>query len=227
VGDGGPFEVCNASKADAGMRRGAMNRVMGTKGLCGVMLGLLLSGHAVRAEEPRKEDPVLVGRFVGVDEGGREVSVDFARESLVIVDAVEVLVTRLGGWTRRQRGTETILAGVWVPLARVNRLHGDRHDRLVGRIDVLPGEPLTMCMATKQVILRAKKSPRPDDAGAVLDLRGTKGVNCFKLMPLGVPSPAPGPEDPECMRECRQQNMMRAVSAEQIDEDCRKTCRLK
>ncbi len=201
-----------------------MGRVMRSKWLgCG-LLGLLLSGQAARASEPREEDPALVGRYVGLGEGGIEVAVDFARESLVIVDATEVLVTRLGGWTKRQRGTDTILAGVWVPLARINRLHGDKNDRLVGRIDVLAGERMTMCMATKQVILRAKKSPRPDEAGVVLDLRGAKGVKCYTLTAAPVSAPTP---DPECMRECRQQNMMRAVSAEQIDEDCRKTCTFK
>jgi len=30
--------------------------------------------------------------------------------------------------------------------------------------------------------------------------------------------------DFECMRECRQQNMMRAVGIEQIEADCKATC---
>jgi hypothetical protein len=60
------------------------------------------------------------------------------------------------------------------------------------------------------------------------------GVTCFDLVrvysPLGAPPrgdfPAPVP-DIECMRECRQQNMMRAVGPEVIEADCRAACRNK
>ena len=43
------------------------------------------------------------------------------------------------------------------------------------------------------------------------------------LIDVELPVPEPGP-DFECMRECRQANMPRAVSPEVIDEDCRRTC---
>lgn len=41
-----------------------------------------------------------------------------------------------------------------------------------------------------------------------------------------APNPPPTilPTARECMSECRQHSMMRAVSAEQIDADCRRTC---
>jgi len=64
------------------------------------------------------------------------------------------------------------------------------------------------------------KVVRPPRANEVI-----KGVRCFELQRARVPAPpaavAPGPT---CMRECRQANMMRAVSPEAIDEDCRRIC---
>lgn len=82
----------------------------------------------------------------------------------------------------------------------------------------------------------------PMKKGAVIDRvppLGTDvsppGTTCWELAltwePAPAPAPAPGPApapvpapDFECMRECRQQNMMRAVSAEVIEADCRATC---
>lgn len=63
------------------------------------------------------------------------------------------------------------------------------------------------------------------------------GVTCYSLRQAYAPAdavapvPAPAPPIPpekapdfECMRECRQQNMMRAVGPEVIDADCRAAC---
>ena len=58
------------------------------------------------------------------------------------------------------------------------------------------------------------------------------GITCYELQRVSSlassapiePAPAPPVPDFECMRECRQQNMMRAVGPEVIDADCRAAC---
>lgn len=55
------------------------------------------------------------------------------------------------------------------------------------------------------------------------------GVTCYALQQLAAPAQVvtPVPEltpDFECMRECRQQNMARAVGPDVIEADCRAVC---
>ena len=79
------------------------------------------------------------------------------------------------------------------------------------------GATLAFCMTPPGS--PAKRPSSASDAGA------GHGIRCFDLKRVAVAPPVPAAEpDFECMRECRQQNMARAVSADQIDADCRRAC---
>ncbi len=79
------------------------------------------------------------------------------------------------------------------------------------------GATLAFCMTPPGS--PAKRPSSASDAGA------GRGIRCFDLKQALVAPPVPAAEsDFECMRECRQQNMARAVSADQIDADCRRAC---
>jgi hypothetical protein len=104
---------------------------------------------------------------------------------------------------------------------RPSRVRAGQKSALRVRLDP-QGAGLAFCMTPP-----GSPAARPSSATDALQGRG---IRCFELQQIAT-APAsprvlrPPPEpDFECMRECRQQNMARAVSADQIDADCRRAC---
>ncbi|MCC6622854.1 MAG: hypothetical protein IT385_16465 [Deltaproteobacteria bacterium] len=190
----------------------------------GVMTLAMMTAVTVAGASARAGDGVWVGREKGVD--ANVVVLERRGDAIVLSDDAGVRITRAtfvvagpggkGGALSYDVDLVTQLAATRVGAPMPGQRKGAkqlarwREDVEAGTID--------MCLST------GKKQVRPPRATEVM-----QDVRCFTLARVNVPAwgvdvPAPGAPTPECMRECRQANMMRAVSPEAIDEDCRKTC---
>ena len=204
----------------------------------GALIGLMAT--AVRAEPIAPGAPVPAAESVFGTDGiwaGRElgsapdewVTLDIRGATMVLTDARAVWVGtsawRVGGPGTKGGALDfdvTLKLQAAVTLnGRPSRIRPGQKSALRVRLD-RQGAGLAFCMTPP-----GSPAKRPSSATDALQGRG---IRCFELQQVAT-APAtpnvlrPPPEpDVECMRECRQANMARAVSADQIDADCRRAC---
>lgn len=176
---------------------------------------------------------VYVGHVIG--RAADPVTVELRGTSLVILDPKAIAVLTTERWRHvgpGGKGGDFRLASDGLARAMASR---------AGDLKKAPKTPavsleLRLWPADKKAVLCVTDPTRPGTKITRVPPSGTSeppgaGVTCYDLVrvysPLDVPPrgdlPAPEP-DFECMRECRQQNMMRAVGPEVIEADCRAAC---
>jgi hypothetical protein len=182
------------------------------------LLVLLAWASGSRAEPVVSETPTLTGVYVGGRAGtpDRDVTVDLRDGRLVLVDDARVEVVSLGPMTATADGMARWKAS-WKPLASFGpRRKGTPTAMGPGQLELArgPSGALSLCFVSARATRSAPSLTVTPPPGA------RHGVTCYDLVPLR----AALTPDFECMRECRQQHMMRAVSAEQIEADCVSQC---
>ena len=178
-------------------------------------------------------DGVYVGVALGPDKARPPVTIELRGACLVISDETALALATIDAWklagpggkggdlvlqTRGHYQGSITRGGTWRPPAR-------KAPTVTFRMRLWPERKAAMLCATD-----------PMKKGAVIDRVpplgadvSPPGTTCWEVAVVWQPStppPSTAPPEPdfECMRECRQQNMMRAVGPEVIEEDCRKAC---
>ncbi|TNF30089.1 MAG: hypothetical protein EP329_14240 [Deltaproteobacteria bacterium] len=207
-------------------------------------LATLLAAPAAGARSPG----VAQGTWIGTEEGLRAgtVTVFVHGDRLVLADAVEVLVAR-ATWKPHGPGTKDgrLTMRVDLDVQGLFAADGKPTKRLRGRgkrlgTAVVGDDTMRLCWAES-----ADEKQRPKASRGAEEW--SKSTLCLDLTlvasgaapPSIRPRPTPPPDGSalnpppriqpageECMRECRQHNMARAVAPEVIDADCRKSCGL-
>lgn len=185
------------------------------------------------------DDPAvqLGGVYVGttMDKKREPVTIELRGNSLVVLDPEGVAIVAIDAWELAGPGGKAgdvhykARAFAKVASTREGKVRGTPKSSMLSlRLREWPGQKLAVLCAT-----------RPGDK-ATIERVPTHGsseavpetLTCWDLTRVYAPAveAAPVPDKPkvepdfECMRECRQQNMMKAVGAEVIEEDCRRAC---
>lgn len=189
---------------------------------------------AAATDDPFEQtNGVYVGHVIG--RSADTVTVELRGTSLVVLDPKAIAVLTTDGWQHvgpGGKGGDFRLATSGMARALATR---------AGKLEKAPKTPVVALQMRlwpedKKAVLCVTDPARPGVKITRVPPSGAAeapgaGVTCYDLVrvfsPLDVPPrgdlPAPEP-DFECMRECRQQNMMRAVGPEVIDADCRAAC---
>lgn len=177
-------------------------------------------------------DGLYVGHQMGT--AGARVSVELRGPSLVILDPDGVAVMRVERWELAGPGGKLGDLQYKAKAAALGKLGRDgrakvtpKHRASEIRLRWFPGRQVAVLCTTlpgSKATLERVPPPGSDDAPGA-------GLACYDLARVFSPTAGQRPVDPgvpapdfECMRECRQQNMMRAVGPEVIEEDCTKAC---
>lgn len=202
--------------------------------LCLVLSATALSPWGAHAtDDPWDQvDGLYVGHLMG--KAGARVSVELRGPSLVVLDPDGVVVMRIERWEIAGPGGKLGDLQYQAKAAALGTMRRDGRAKVTGknraiqvRLRWLPERQVAVLCTTSpgsKAGLERVPPPGIDDAPAT-------GVTCYDLARVFSPTAGDRPNDPglpapdfECMRECRQQNMMRAVGPEVIEEDCRKAC---
>jgi|GEM_PF-2193711 len=203
-----------------------------------LVASLLAAPNASATDDPYEQtDGLWVGHEIG--KAGSRVTFELRGSSLVLLDQSTIGIMTVGRWEVAGPGGK----GGDIQLATTARASASATRS--GQVKAAPKNlqrivRLRLWSARKQAVLCAsdhrkklsaiQRVPSFEDAGA----NPEAGVTCYALRQAwsprdepvapGAPVVAPPEPDFECMRECRQQNMMRAVGADVIDADCRAAC---
>jgi len=193
------------------------------------MGGLVTAGgEAARAEEPfAVTDGVYVGHVLG--KPAERVTVELRKSGVVVLDDANVRVAEVDGWSLAGpggKGGDLQLKAVATAKSWMTRagkaLPVRAGAKSAVRLRVFPEQRTAVfCASAPDAKTGApKRVPAPGSAEAA-----EPGVTCYDLVRVWQPEAVMVREpDFECMRECRQQNMMRAVGIEQIEADCKAVC---
>lgn len=186
-----------------------------------------VGGDAARAEEPyAATDGVYVGHVLG--KPAERVTVELRQRGVVVLDDANVRVAEVDGWSLAGpggKGGDLQLKAVATAKSWTTRA-GKALAVRVGaksavRLRVFPEQKTAMfCASAPDAKTGApRRVPAPGSGEGA-----EPGVTCYDLVRVWQPGGVVKDADFECMRECRQQNMMRAVGIEQIEADCKATC---
>lgn len=202
--------------------------------LCFVLSASVLSTPEGRAtDDPWDQvDGLYAGHQIG--KAGARATVELRGPSLVILDPDGVFVMRVERWELAGPGGKLgdiqykAKAAALGAIARDGRTNGaPKSNASQVRLRWFPEHKQAVLCATAPGSKATLERVPPPGAG---DAPGA-GITCYDLVRVFSPSDLGRDNDPglpapdfECMRECRQANMMRAVGPEVIEEDCRKAC---
>lgn len=199
--------------------------------LAGLLLGALAASPALATEDP---GAILDGVYVGhqVGEADNKVVIELRGPSFVVLDKSGVSVGRLEDWALAGPGSK--MGGLRLKATATALARTGRDGRAVAvrkgqkgfvRFHIEPDSGQAALCATAP----GSKAPAPQRVPA----RGATsspeaGVVCFELdrvFESGKAAARSGPApDPACVARCVEQNQMRAVGVEAIEEDCRREC---
>lgn len=201
---------------------------------CVIATLMAFSAPAHSTDDPFEvTDGVYVGHVIGSP--GDHVVVELRGTSLVILDPKGVAILSYDRWVVAGPGgkagdiqlkADGQALGMGSRAGKMRKAPPSPATAL--RLRMWPERDKAVLCATDPHAEGAKitRVPASGASGGV-----AKGVVCYDLAQVWSPTaPATGDKRPlpepdlECMRECRQQNMMRAVAAEVIDADCRAAC---
>lgn len=198
--------------------------------LCFVLSATVLGAPGSRAtDDPWDQvDGLYAGHPIG--KPGTRVTIEMRGPSLIIMDPDAILVMRVERWEIAGPGGKLgdlqwkSKATAQGAIARDGKSKGaPRNPESQVRLRWFPEHKKAVLCATRPGDKATIERVPPPGAG---DATGA-GITCWDLVRVWSPSaPDPGLPAPdfECMRECRQANMMRAVGPNVIEEDCRKEC---
>lgn len=187
-----------------------------------------MGGDVARAEDPfAVTDGVYVGHVLG--KPAERVTVELRKSGVVVLDDANVRVAEVDGWSLAGpggKGGDLQLKAVATAKSWTTRA-GKALPVRVGaksavRMRVFPEQKTAVfCASAPDAKTGApRRVPAPGSGDSA-----EPGVTCYDLVRVWQPGVAVVKDpDFECMRECRQQNMMRAVGVEQIEADCKATC---
>jgi hypothetical protein len=196
---------------------------------CLSLAALLYASPDARAtDDPfHLTDGVWVGHVIG--QAGERVTVELSGTSLVILDAATIAILSYDRWQ---------VAGPGGKLGDVQLEANGKALAMASRAGQTKKAPSTPASALRmrvwpeqrKAVLCASDPTKKGVSITRVPATGATGgvdpgVTCYELVQVWSPAAAaPGEPDFECMRECRQQNMMRAVGPEVIEADCRASC---
>jgi len=206
--------------------------LMPTLALC-LAVSLFAPPEARATDDPWDQtNGLYVGRAIG---GSADlVTVEMRGGSLVVLAPGSVGLLSLGHWELvgpGGKGGDLQLAANGnrrATMTRAGKLaKAPRKSDVALRLRLWPErKDAVLCMTEPGSKATTIRNVPPPGATAPLDA----GITCYELhqvsslAPTVAPPPSPAQPDFECMRECRQQNMMRAVGPDVIDADCRAAC---
>jgi hypothetical protein len=168
---------------------------------------------------------VFVGHVMG--KAAQRVTLEMRGTSLVVLESEGISVMALEPWQIAGPGGKAgdlqwkTTATAKGAISRSGKTKGPPKEARVGvRLRLWPENEKAVLCATRPGDKTPIERVPPSGAG---DAPGG-GVTCYDVTRVWAPiggEPAP---DFECMRECRQQNMARAVGPEVIEADCRRAC---
>ncbi len=191
----------------------------------------LITTAAFATDDPYEQtDGLYVGHEIG--RPAQRVTIELRGSSLVILDRESIGAMAIDRWEIaaaggksgdlqwKATGTPKLIA------TRAGRTRPPPKKTSLLRLRLWPTrQQAVLCMTEPgSKITKIDRVPVPETTTAP-----DPGVTCYALRQVSSPAQVvtPAPElvpDFECMRECRQQNMARAVGPEVIEADCQAVC---
>lgn len=200
------------------------------KPILSVLLCLSTSAALATDDPYEQTDGLYVGHEIG--KPAQRVTIELRGSSLVILDREAIGAMAVDRWEIaaaggksgdlqwKATGTPKLVA------TRAGKTRPPPKGTSALRLRLWPTrQEAVLCMTEPgSKVVKIDRVPVPETTTP-----SPAGVTCYALTQLVAPAqvvtpvPEPGP-DFECMRECRQQNMARAVGPEEIEADCRAVC---